>query len=827
LYAKALGFDYFFVHFIDGRYQNQIDQTPPATAGGNQGIMPEDEAMNGQQSNKSGLEPPLRQTKAKLESELSYMQLRNRMLLELSSDMVFIVDRNEKFIFINPGAAEILGAAPEKIMGRTFTDFLPPDMAHHHSKRIRQVLQTGNVLSDDPPFLLPPKQLWVEGQLFPMKQKDGAVVSVLGVLRDVTERKLVENALKESEARFRQIVQQMPYPVIVCSPEGMAILVNAAFLEMFPVTSDDAIVRKMDIFKMPLTSGLGIATEIKKAFAGATVFIPDLAIPLDRTTWPYRSLGTGDLSLELTVFPVYLRPGDIFQVVFIMKDISDRKRNEQALWESEQKLRTQYKSFPLPTYTWQNAGNDFVFIDYNDAAEEFTRGGVSHLLGKKLSESFFDQPGVMEDVTRCMREKTKIKKQTQFLFPLSKAEKLLQITYVFVEPDLVMVHTEDITEKQKMEEEIRKAEHLESLGLLAAGIAHDFNNLLAGIFGYVGLAREIGGSNAQVKDCLDKAMVVFGQAKSLTQQLLTFAKGGSPVRRLASISELLTDLSSFVLSGANVKPDLSLPADLWACEVDAGQLSEVFNNILINAQQAMPDGGTIFIAAENARVKEGREIPCKGGNYVRISIRDTGIGIPRKHLDRIFDPFFTTKKRGSGLGLAIAYSIIKKHEGHIGISSEQGKGTQVVVHLPASCASAGTMKQESAGFPKGQGNVLIMDDETFVLDAMCGIIKSFGYTVSSVSDGKEAVISYEGAQKAGTPFDVVILDLTIPGGFGGKQVLARLREYEPMVKAIATSGYCDDPVMSEPGEFGFKAALRKPYTIDELGKMLSEVISGK
>ena len=782
--------------------------------------------MSAGQSEKDSLIGQLKQAVARLEAELSYMTERNRLLLDASSDMVFIVDRDEKFVFVNIAAAGIIGKSPADLVGRTFAECFPPDVAHHHSMLIKKVLTTGKLVSEDPPFLLPPRNLWVEGHLFPMKQPDGTVFSVLGIIRDVTERKLVERALKESEARFRQTVQQMPFPVLVCSPDGTAVIVNAAFLDMFKIPSDDAVVAKMNILKVPLTSDPHVLAEIKKAFAGATVFIPELTISSGGAGGECGG-PDGGLSVELTVFPVYLRPGEIFQVAAIFKDISERKRSEEALRESDRKARTQYKSFPVPTYTWQKTGDSLILVDYNDAAHKITDGEVSHTLGMTLEEMYGNEPQILEDVNRCLGEKTVIRREMSLHFRFAKKDKRLAVTYVFVEPDLVMVHTEDITHRQKMEEEIRKAEHLESLGLLAGGIAHDFNNLLAGIFGYVGLAREYGKDNRDIKDNLDKAMVVFGQAKSLTQQLLTFSKGGAPVRRLASVSELLTDVASFVLSGTGVRPELILPPGLWSCEVDAGQLSEVFNNIIINAQQAMPGGGVVTIAAENVHLPDDSRPPLKKGDYVKIAVHDTGIGIAKQDLAKIFDPFFTTKEKGSGLGLTIAYSIIKKHEGHIEILSEPGAGTTVTIHLPASGMQAGLAAPESGGILRGKGRVLVMDDEAFVLDALGSVLVSLGYTIETAQDGRETIRRYEDAKKTGAPFDAVILDLTIPGGFGVKQVLAEILGFDASVKAIATSGYSDDPVISNPQDFGFKAAVMKPYTIEELGQTLFGVISGK
>jgi signal transduction histidine kinase len=414
---------------------------------------------------------------------------------------------------------------------------------------------------------------------------------------------------------------------------------------------------------------------------------------------------------------------------------------------------------------------------------------------------------------RCLREKTVFTVESPYVFPISKTEKYLNVTYVFVEPDLVMVHTEDVTEKQKLEQEIRRAEHLESIGLLAGGIAHDFNNLLAGIFGYIGLAREYGKTNENVKDCLDKAMLVFGQAKALTQQLLTFSKGGSPVRRLASIAEILRDMSAFVLAGSDVKAELSFPGELWDCEVDTGQLGEVINNLLINAQQAMPEGGVIDIMAENHTVVDHCTTPLKPGKYVKIGIQDHGIGIPEKYLSRVFDPFFSTKQQGSGLGLTIAYSIIKRHDGHIEVHSEPGKGTIVRIYLPASREAAHPEPSKDGEPRMGHGRILLMDDEEFLLDAIGKVITSLGYQVDGVKSGQDAVELYKKAKQSATPFDAV------------KQAMQEIQKIDPGVRAIATSGYSEDPVISDPASSGFRGALRKPYSIEELGAVIEKVLS--
>jgi two-component system, cell cycle sensor histidine kinase and response regulator CckA len=767
----------------------------------------------------------LNQDIAALQKEKAESGLLRQAFLEMPQDMVFIVDKSGKYVFVNNAAASSLDTAPDAMIGKSIRDFTPHDVARYLERHVDKVFETGEPFVNEMPFLLPPRHLWVYERMIPVRGASGEVLSVAIITHDITDQKLAENALRESEERFRQIIEQMPYPVEIFSPDGTAVMANSAFLDMMKIPSTDLIIGKFNLFSDPFIGQIGIADQVRKAFNGSTVFLSDMAFPLDKIDKKYCVGEKETIFLETTFFPVYLQPGELFHVVAIFKDVTERRLIEIALQENERKMRTQYKCFPLPTYTYQSTGDDFIFVDYNDAAIHFTAGGAQKLLGKRLSEIFRHDPKVIADMKRCLHEKTVFTVESPHVFPISKTEKYLNVTYVFVEPDLVMVHTVDVTEKQKMEREIRRAEHLESIGLLASGIAHDFNNLLAGVFGYIGLAREYGKANDNVKDSLDKAMLVFGQAKALTQQLLTFSKGGSPVRKLASIAELLRDMSSFVLAGTDVKPEFSIPEDLWACEVDTGQLSEVINNLLINAQQAMPDGGVIRIAAENLTVEDRRELRLGAGRYVEISIRDHGIGIPSDQLNRIFDPFYSTKQQGSGLGLTIAYSIIKKHDGHLDISSQVGVGTVARILLPASHESIKAAADPMENLIRGQGRILLMDDEEFLLDALAKIIRTLGYTVDTVHSGLDAIAMYRQAELSRNPFDAVILDLTVPGGMGGKQAMQEMHRLYPDVKAIATSGYSEDPVIADPTAFGFRGALRKPYSIEELSAVLDKVLS--
>jgi len=388
----------------------------------------------------------------------------------------------------------------------------------------------------------------------------------------------------------------------------------------------------------------------------------------------------------------------------------------------------------------------------------------------------------------------------------------------------VMAVIRDVTEHKKMEQEIQRAQKLESIGILAGGIAHDFNNLLTSVIGNLSMVELYARSGKNFSQALANAGKATYQTRDLTQQLLTFSKGGSPIKKNASIPELLRETSDFILSGSKVRCEFSLPNNLWAVEVDEGQISQVINNLVINASQAMPHGGIIKVCAENIAVGANNGLSLKARNYVKISVQDQGSGIPREYLSKIFDPYFTTKEKGSGLGLATSYSIIKKHGGYITVESEVGVGTTFYLYLPASQKGIPIGEDEKEGIYFGHGKILLMDDRESIRDMAGEMLSYFGYEVEAVGEGAEAIKLYKKAKEAGQPFDAVILDLIVPGGMGGEEVIQKLLEIDPQVKAIVSSGYSNDPIMSEYKQYGFSEVVTKPYDVKKLSETLQKVI---
>ena len=380
----------------------------------------------------------------------------------------------------------------------------------------------------------------------------------------------------------------------------------------------------------------------------------------------------------------------------------------------------------------------------------------------------------------------------------------------------------DITARKNLEKEQLKAQKIESIGILAGGIAHDFNNILTGILANVSVLKECmeGHENSERFNSLEKATY---RAKELTTQLLTFSKGGKPVKEVIQIDNLLRECVEFSTRGSNVKCVFDIREPLSSVEVDTGQLSQVINNLVINAKQAMPEGGILKISAENTFGAAKMSSP-ENDRYVRISVEDHGIGMPEVIQNKIFDPYFTTKKEGSGLGLSSVYSIIKNHNGSIEVESCVGKGTTFTIYLPASSKEVARKPDEPEQLVSGTGKILVMEDEEMIRDVLNSILPLLGYSVKFVANGEDAIEQYKTAMETGGQFDAVIMDLTIRGGMGGKEAIRRILELYPRAKVIVSSGYHNDPIMAAYQEYGFKGVIQKPYRATEFSRVLKEVI---
>jgi PAS domain S-box-containing protein len=506
----------------------------------------------------------------------------------------------------------------------------------------------------------------------------------------------------------------------------------------------------------------------------------------------------------------------------IVRDITAHKNLEKALQDSEEQFRTLCNSAPIGIFSADREGNSILS---NPRWEEIAGLSAAECIGKGWTRAI--HPDDREEQAKTWLEAMSTGRvyshEYRLLTPRGKTIWVRALANPIKDPDdtvLGYVWTvEDITELQQSRQEILKTQKLESLGVLAGGIAHDFNNILTAILGNISLARLQLNDTAKVTKRLEEAETATTRAKDLTRQLITFAQGGEPLKKQIDVSSLLREAVDFALHGSNVKCRFDLPDDIWMVEADEAQLSQVIHNLVLNAIQAMPGGGTISIGASNVVSQEA------GKKFVKISITDTGTGIPAHHMQQIFDPYFSTKENSIGLGLATCHSILKKHGGKIRASSTLGRGSTFLVSLPAA-DQADEPPSSSAGKASNTSrHILVMDDEEMIRELAEAILTEFGYSVECVESGAQAIELYAARKEENRPFSAVILDLTIPGGIGGRETLEKLLSLDPDVRAIVSSGYSDDPVVANFREHGFSAVLSKPYRPQEMGRVLQELLA--
>ncbi len=515
---------------------------------------------------------------------------------------------------------------------------------------------------------------------------------------------------------------------------------------------------------------------------------------------------------------------DLAYGIFSLKEREELIYAEKTIRESEEEYRTlvEQASDGIVVYDAQGA-----FIEVNSAGLSLLKCTHEDVLKMKIKDfilnedlsiaaKYFEAQQRGETVLCEMRIKCK---DGSVIQTETNAKRIADGRFQAI--------MRDITSRKREAEDHIKVEKLESITILAGGIAHDFNNLLTAILGNISLALLSTDSGNPAFHRLAAAEKASLRAQELTQQLLAFSKRRSPAKKEISIKNLIIEAASFASRGTNIKCDFHLSPDLWVVEVDEGQINQVINNLIINAVQASVEGRKIKISAENITLEDSLPVNLPPGKYVQISIQDQGVGIPQENLTKIFDPYFTTKPTGSGLGLATSYSIIKKHGGEIIVTSRLNQGTTFSFYLPAldKISSDSVVKKEP--LLRGSGRILLLDDEEDVLEVTAYMLKELGYEVVLARDGTEVFSIYQEAMESKKPFAAVIMDLTIPGGMGGKEVLPKLLKMDSGVRAIASSGYFSEPVMANWKSYHFCSVLSKPYRLADLGKALDQVLKKK
>ncbi|MCF7933519.1 MAG: transporter substrate-binding domain-containing protein [Spirochaetia bacterium] len=519
---------------------------------------------------------------------------------------------------------------------------------------------------------------------------------------------------------------------------------------------------------------------------------------------------------------IYDREGQAVRIVGFNSDISERVAAENAVRDTERKFQDLFERLTDPVCLLDGG---FRFIELNATTCRvfgYSREEMMQMDFSRIIDAF--EQGEQFSVLRMLLAHNDLTIQKSIVTKagdrIPVEINLNIVPYAGRRAVLAMVR--DITERKMNEAIQQRAVRLESLGQLAGGIAHDFNNLLGGLYGYIELAQLNSGDGPAVEEYLNHALRSFTRTRDLTEQLLTFSKGGAPKRRTGRIEPLVRESAAFALSGSAVSCSYEFDEPIWLVDFDANQISQVIDNLVINAQQAMPSGGEIIITVKNRRISSGEIEELSRGEYVQIDVADTGVGMDRSLLAHIFDPYFTTKSRGNGLGLATSYSIIARHEGVILVSSEVAQGSTFTLLLPRS-RSAEAQPVPEPQQHAGGGVILVMDDEKAIRDITSAMLNVMGYDAEGACSGEEALelLSPERAQ----PVTAVICDLTVPGHMGGRELVGRIRTFLPDLPVFASSGYSEDPIMARPQEYAFTASIAKPYRMKDLGELLQKYLS--
>lgn len=775
-----------------------------------------------------------------MESTFQKSQEKTRLITEYTSDLIALstFTLNPVYTYVSPSHARIMGYEPVDLIGKSCLDLVHPDDRKNLLPLLKQYInqKVKRVLTGKTPELFEKIEFRAKDKRGRWHHLESTVNLVedelLFISRDITERKQTEDEFRENARFLSNILSSIQDGISILDKDLRILMVNNTMKQWYA-------------HAMPL-----MGKKCYEVYHGATERCDGCPT--------YETIMTGEPAnkvlprhgpggaligwQDLYSFPLKdLSTGEFIGVIEYVRDVTTYKKTDEALRESEQKLRRIIEQAPDGIVLTDEQG---AIIEWNPGMEKIVGLKREEAVGRKLWEVQYQsatqeekQAVSYEQVDAMMRDLLKTG-QSPWLNRLSERE--------FQRPDGTRRHSQvltfliktnkgymmasiarDITSRKRMENELLKVEKLESLGILAGGIAHDFNNILSAILGNISLAKLLVQPEEKQYKYINSAEIACARARDLTQQLLTFSKGGAPVKKTSSIAQLLNETAGFALRGSNVRCEFQIAEDLWTAEVDEGQISQVVHNLVINADQAMPQGGVIVVWADNIFVNGQNGIPLPEGKYIAVEVRDQGIGIPHDYISKIFDPFFTTKQKGSGLGLASCYSILVNHGGYITVASEPGAGSTFTFYLPASAEKFENRGTKEEVHSDGKGKILVMDDEDIIREMAQELLNGLGYEVELAGDGAEALTRYQEARASGVPVDAVIMDLTIPGGMGGEEAIQKLLAVDPEARAIVSSGYSNNPIMADYKKYGFSGVLAKPYKIAELSAVLQSVMNGK
>ncbi len=751
-------------------------------------------------------------------------------MLDAIPDLVWLKDLDGVYLACNPPFERFFGATEAEIVGKTDHDFVDREQADRFRRMDNEVIAAGTsrVVEEQITLAEGGRQMRVETIKTPMYGSQGELIGVLGVARDITARKKVEQELAAKEGYQRALLDNFPFMVWLKDTQSRFLAVNAPFARAAGFSTASELVGKTDLDIWPADLAQAYRSDDQDVMRVArTKSVEEEVADQGIRRW-----------FETYKTPVTDRDGELLGTVGFARDISERKNAEVRIRESEEYLRTMLDSIGDAVIA---TNLDGTIERMNPVAQKLTGWSIEEGLGRPLEEVFAIRCGrtgqkLPNPARRALQAGESVPLATDTLL-VSKDGSSYQIadSAAPIRNDSgdvvgVVLVFRDVTEERQHAEDLVRMQKLESLGTIAGGIAHDFNNLLTAVFGNIELAGLSVAPGHEAQAMLGQAANALEQARHLTSQLLTFAKGGQPVLERVDTKRLVSEVVSFNLSGSRTRARFELPDDLWALNVDKGQLAQALTNLTLNAVHAMPEGGTLTVSGQNCPGTLGL-LRGESGNSNRdcvgLTLRDEGSGILPEHLARIFDPYFTTNPQGHGLGLAIVHSVVTRHGGQVSVESRVGEGSTFSLLLPVGSefGSAEIGGEDPARDPGAERSlrVLLMDDDSLVREVGTMMLERAGHTVSTVVDGDEMLAEYQAARVRRQPFDVVIMDLTIPGGKGGKEAIQGLLAIDPDAKAIVASGYASDPILANHREFGFAGKLTKPFRLHDLIAELARV----
>ena len=774
-----------------------------------------------------------------LRNQLSSVPMLNLSFLDLVDNIIIALDAQANVKLINSTGAKLLGYPKEEILGENwFEKFLPPSV----KKSVREVFN--KLMNKDIEFVE-----YFENSIVDINgnehligwhnsfncDQNGKMIRIISAGVDITERTRAENELKKEGEFLTTVLNAQRDTFFLFDPTtGKAIRWNKAFQEISGYSDQEiAELKAPDSYYNKETLEKVGASLDSIYRTGSGQIEADLIIK-DGSTVPF----------EYQVSTIKDELGNVRYLVSIGRDIAEWKIAKQQLASEKENLMVTLRNIGEGVITINRYGKILIF---NEMAEEITSYSYNDAIGKNildilplnlqstkdksinlLKKALSLHSGEKYQGTSISRMHGGNQKIIDYcLAPINDVERG-NVGYV--------IAFRDISIQRRLEEELNRNQSIESIGLLAGGIAHDFNNILTSILGNISLAKLEAEENTELLESLQDAEKGANQARRLTNQLLTFSKGGAPIKEIVSTANLIKESARFPLHGSSVGLEYEIPKDIWAINVDKGQFGQVIQNIVLNAAQSMDGKGIIKVSATNCEIMQDRK-SLHEGKYVNIQVIDTGTGIPKKYLPKIFDLYFSTKggqsfQAGHGLGLPVCHSIIKKHGGTIEVESEEGVGTTFSFFFPAVESKKKSIKNQKRDLIAGktgmaQKKILVLEDEPLVSKVLSTMLQKLNYISEFTTEGDTTITKYSQKLEENDPYDILILDLTIPGALGGLDTLKALKKIDPNLKAIVSSGYATGNIMSHYEDFGFKGMLVKPYTINELREVLSKLLKEK